>query len=708
MRLISTILPGCLLALTAWAGGTPVQLLPKVPVRFEANRGQFHSAKGAERVLWAARGLGYAVGFTRNATLFRSGTQAIAMRLRGQNGNASFEPSAPLSAPTNYFIPGFRGSVQDFGRLRRHDVYPGIDLVYYGNADHLEYDFEIAAGADPSSIRMHFDGASPRIAPNGDLLLGSRDHVITQHLPVVYQTQANGARVLVPASYRLAGQREVTIALASYDATAPLVIDPVIEFTAYAFGSSGDSGVVITHDAQGFIYVAGNTQSSDFGIASNGEQTAQLGTQNTFLIKLNPAPTAGNPVVIYSSLYGGGTQDNLTAMTTDSNGWIYIAGYTTSTNLVMTNSYQAANAGNTDGFVAVFDPSQSGSASLLYSTYLGGLLADQVSGITVANKLIYVTGSTLSQNYPVSTGAFQAGLFNGWDTFLTVLNILTPGTSSLVISTYFGGSGDDFGRSVAVDPAGNIYIAGMTYSKDLPISPAPYQSTYAGAGDAFLTKYDPTVTYGLYSTYLGGSGTDDARKILIDPQGRVALTGYSNSVDFAITQNAEQPFLGGPGATNAYLTLLDTSQTYTQGLVYSTYFGGSVAEVAYDVKVDTAGVYYFGGYSMSPDMPVTANALNPAAALAGGLNGFVAAIKPSLPPFNSLRYASFITGRPIPALVGGPGSQIVNGVDVDASGAIYLTGWATADIFPPGYAVHTTAPGNPDAFIWVFTPDSLP
>jgi hypothetical protein len=704
MRLISTFLLGCLLAVTALAAGAPVQLLPKVPVRFEANRGQFHSANGADRVLWAAQGLGYSVGFTRNATLFRSGSQVIAMRLRGQNEAASFEPSSPVSAPTNYFIPGFRGSVQDFGRLRRRAVYPGIDVVYYGSGDRLEYDFEIAAGADPSRIRLHFDGSAPlRLASNGDLLLGSGEHIITQHAPVVYQTGANGTRARVPSAYRMTGHRDVAIALASYDATVPLVIDPVIQFTAYAFGSKGDSGVVITHDAQGFIYVAGNTQSSDFGVATNAEQTAQMGIQNTFLMKLNPAPDAGNAVVIYSSLYGGAAQDNLTAMTTDANGWIYIAGYTNSTSLTMTNSYQATNAGNTDGFVAVFDPAQSGSASLLYSTYLGGLLVDKVLGMAVANNRIYLTGATLSQNFPVSAGAFQGGLFNGWDSFLTVLNIFTPGTSSLVISTYFGGSGDDYGRSVAVDAAGNIYIAGMTYSKDLPVSPTPYQSAYAGAGDAFLTKFDPTVTYGLYSTYLGGSGTDDARKILIDPQGRVALTGFTSSIDFAITQNAQQPFLGGPGATNAYLTLIDPSQPYTQALVYSTYFGGSVAEVAYDVKVDNAGVYYFGGYSMSPDMPVTANALNPAALMPGGLNGFVAAIKPSLPPGSALRYASLVTGSSAT-----PGTQIVNGVDVDANGAIYLTGWATADIFPPGYTSHTTAAGNPDAFIWVFTPDPLP
>jgi hypothetical protein len=699
MRFVSTFLLGCSLAATAVLASTPAQLLPKAPIRFEPNRGQFRSPSGQRRVLWAAQGLGYSIGFTKDETLFHWGSQAVSMRLKGQNSAAPFEASSPLSAPTNYFTPGFHGAVPDYGRLRRRQVYPGIDLVYYGNGEHLEYDFEIAPGADPSRIRMHFDGAAPlRLSGNGDLLLGSDGHIVTQHVPVVYQTNKTGGRVIVPAAYHIEGQRDVTIALARYDAAVPLVIDPIIEFTAYAFGSSGDSGVVITHDAQGFIYVAGNTQSTDLGGASNGEQTTQLGAQNAWFMKLNPAAASGDQIVVYSSLYGGSATDTLTAMTVDANGWIYIAGYTTSTTLVMSNSYQAANAGTTDGFVAVFDPTQAGAASLLYATYLGGAAVDQISGIAVANKQVYVTGSTLSNNFPLSSGAFQPGINTGWDTFVTVLSIFNPGTPSLLISTYFGGAGDDYARSIVVDAAGNIYIAGVTYSKDLAVSSTAYQSTYGGAGDAFLTKFDPTITYGLYSTYLGGGGLDEARKIVLDPKGRVALTGYTNSPNFSITQNALQPFLGGPGATNAYLTILDLTKAPSQAVVYSTYFGGSVAEVAYDLKIDSAGAYYFGGYSMSPDMPVTLNALNPISAQ-GGLNGFVAVINPSLPPFNSLRFASFITGA---------GSQIVNGLDVDANGEIYLTGWATANIFPAGYSTKSTAPGNADGYIWVFTPDPLP
>jgi hypothetical protein len=205
---------------------------------------------------------------------------------------------------------------------------------------------------------------------------------------------------------------------------------------------------------------------------------------------------------------------------------------------------------------------------------------------------------------------------------------------------------------------------------------------------------DLTHGQGGYSTYLGGAGIDEVRKILIDPAGRIALTGYTNSPDFPITQNAAQPFLGGPGATNAFLTLLDITAQPSQALVYSTYFGGSVAEVALDLRLDAKGSYYLGGYSMSPDMPVSQNALNPVAGQ-GGLNGFVTVLNPALPPFNALGYSSYITG---------PGSQAVYGVDVDAAGTIYVTGWTTGNVFPPGYAVPFNGPSNSDAFLLVFTP----
>ena len=223
-------------------------------------------------------------------------------------------------------------------------------------------------------------------------------------------------------------------------------------------------------------------------------------------------------------------------------------------------------------------------------------------------------------------------------------------------------------------PRAHVYVAGFTYSADLPITtPVAYQPKYAGGGDGFLLQLNTSLPLILYSTYLGGSKTDDARSLVLDPSGKVAIAGYTLSANFPVTQNAEQPLIGaGMSPTNAFLTLLDLTQPPAQALVYSTYFGGTLAEVAQDLATDSKGKYILGGYSYSRDMPVSQNALN-ADSGTGGLNGFVAVIDTTALPLNSLVYASYITG---------PGSQIVNGVDIDASGAIYLTGYATSDIFP--------------------------
>ncbi|MDP8990686.1 MAG: SBBP repeat-containing protein, partial [Acidobacteriota bacterium] len=332
--------------------------------------------------------------------------------------------------------------------------------------------------------------------------------------------------------------------------------------------------------------------------------------------------------------------------------------------------------------------------SLYYGSYLGGLLDDEPAGIATRNGKIYVTGSTTSDNFPVANDIFS-GRAGGRDIFVSEIDPSKSGTASLIFSTYFGGKGTDYGRSIAVDALGQVYIAGFTYSADIPITGNAYQATPAGGGDAFLLQLNTSLPQILYSTYLGGSKIDDARSVVLDPTGKIALAGYTLSANFPVTQNAEQSLIGaGKSTTNAFLAILDLTQPPAQALVYSTYFGGTVAEVAQVLATDSKGKYVLGGYSYSRDMPVTQNTLN-ATPGSGGLNGFIAVIDTTAPPLNSLVYASYITGI---------GFQIVNGADIDASGAIYVTGYATSDIFPVNQQAHTSSPGNADAYVLIFKP----
>ena len=686
----------CLFLICASAFAAPsAQLLPKAPVRFERNQGQ-----AGPSLLWSARGPGYSIGFTQDATLLRVGERTVAMRFPGQNAAAPFAAAHPFSVPTNYVTSRYQGNVPAYGRLRRHQVYPGIDVVYYGNGDNLEYDFEIAAGADPSLIRMRFDGADElQLAAGGDLAVRVADKTLTQHLPVVYQSQASGERIVLPAAYRIGANHEVTFALAPYDVKAPLVIDPVISFATYPSGSGSDVGIAIARDQYGFIYLGGTSSSTDYPNL-NGGVDVNRGGQDAFVMKLNPNANSGAEVVQYASYYGGGGVDSLKAMAVDPTGLIYLTGTTNSSDLVTrSNAYKTTIGGGTtsgiigtDAFVVFLDPARSGSLTLVYATYLGGTDYDEATAITYFDGKIYVTGSTSSYDFPL-VKPYQPGRAPGRDMFVTEIDPNQSGSASLVGSTYFGGAGSDYAYSLAVDAPGHVFVAGSTTSRDFPVSPNAYQSTPSGAGDGFLTEFYLHDAAGGYSTYLGGAGVDAVRRMVLEPSGRIALAGYSGSRDFPVTQNAVQPLLGGDGAINAFLTVLDIRAAPANALTYSTFYGGRATEIAWDLKRDAQGKYYVGGYSFSENLPVSQNALSPVTAKAG-LNGFIAVIDPSAPPVNALSYASYITG---------PGSQVVFGVDVDANGSIYLTGYATSDIFPAGFQAHKT-PGNSDSFVLVFKP----
>ena len=674
-----------------------MQVLPQPPVRFEQHPGQ----KSA--VQWSTQGLGYSLGFTADATMFRLGERTLALRLLGADPHAPFEATSPYSVPTQYFTAAYRGSVQSYRLLRRRQVYPGVDVVFYGTGENLEYDFEIAPGADPSRIRLRFDGADRlRMVLNGDLLVDLGSQTITQHVPVVYQVTAGGMRTPVHAEYQIDANRDVTLRLDRYDPSAPLVIDPVITFAVYLPGSKNTVGVAVGHDAQGYIYVAGNTSSADFLGTANAFFGVLRGTQNTWLMKLNPFATSGDQVIVYSTYFGGGLVDSLKDMAVDgSTGLVYLTGSTTSTDLQVTSgALQSTLKGATNGFVAVFDPTQFGSASLVYATYLGGSAVDVPYGIATRNGKAYITGSTASGDFPVGNATLPAGQ-GGTDMFITEIDPRQSGSASMVASGYFGGSGLDYGTSVAVDAAGFVYAVGVTYSYNLPITAAPYQATAIAGGEAFLVKFALEMPLIIYSTYLGGSGTDGAKKVLIDPAGRVAIAGFTSSANFPITQNAYQSQLGGPNATsattptNAFLSILDLTLPPAQSLVYSTFFGGSVDEVPYSLRLDAKGTYYLGGFTLSPDLPVSQNAINPSSAK-GGFDGFIALINPAAPPLNALLYSSYVTG---------PGSQIVYGVDFDATGStIYSTGFSTGNIFPAGNQTHNTGPGIAEVFVYGFKP----
>jgi hypothetical protein len=668
------------------------KVLETAPIRFEPyplSSPGLHS----DSVKWIARGQGYSFGFANDETFLRVAGRTVKLTFPGANHKVQFQGESQQRASTNYFLGEKRLSVPAFSRLRKTAVYRGIDVVYYGNGREIEYDFEIAPGADPSRIRMRFDGADAvSLNDKGEIVLKLASGEITQRVPVVYQRRVSGEIVNVAAAYRIARDGTVRVALGGYDPAERLIVDPAIAYSAYLSGPSGaDVGLEVAHDSLGFIYLAGNTTSIDFPGNGGGVQGTDAGNQDIWLMKIDPH--AGANAIVYSSFLGGAADDTLKAMTIDKNGVFYITGSTLSGAFpVSASAIASTSTGKVHAFVSMVDPAQ-GASGLVYSTYLSGTQRDEGDGIAVANGKIFVTGTTDSDDFPMAGASFQPKRSVSFDAFVAEIDPTQSGAASEVYATFLGGGGGDAGRTIAVDAAGLVYVAGTTFSFDFPITTNGYQQANNGGGDAFLSVLNPATGTMSYSTFLGGGSQDEIKKLVIDPAGRVAMVGYTTSFDFPVTKNAYQGLLRG--FVNVFLATLDLKTTgLGNGLTYSTFFGGSYGEVAYDLKLDSAGRYYFCGYTFSPDLPVTSNAINPTSR-SGAVDGFIAVIDPAAAAGSAkaLVYSSYLTSD---------GYQIVNGIDVDSTGLIYATGVTTGDVFPAGSAPNGLQ-GKYGAFVFTFT-----
>ena len=667
---------------------SPDRVLRSIPLRFEQD------TQGR----WTSRGAGFAYLFDKSATFLRVKDGTVRLRFEGASAAASFNASEPMLAPSNYFVGHSFRSAEGFGRLGRKSVYPGIDVVFYGNGQHLEYDFNLAPGADPSRIRMRFDGAdSVSVNERGEIALKLGSGELIQQVPVVYQKSKSGETVAVESSYRLAADGTVRLVLGQYNPAEALVIDPSILYTAYLGGTYADSATVIAHDSNGFVYIGGYTFSTDFPAGGNVVLQFPPGSASSpslcWVMKVNPFAANKNNVIIYSTYFGGELNSNLTSMVVDANGVIYFAGTTLTPDMQVTaNAFQGTlpntNAVNI-GFVAVIDPTQAGIAGLLYSSYYGGATATNViNGIATLNGLIYIAGWTSTDDLPLAGNSYQTTRAGGDDVFLAEIDPSQAGTSGLIYATYLGGTQEDVARSLAVDSSGIMYVTGFTVSPEFPTTLNAISTTYLGGEDAFILKMDPSSGSLIYSSFVGGSGLDIATKLYLEPTNHVAITGYTFSTDLPITPNAFQPINHGNG--DAFIMDLDLTKTGLSAVLYSSYYGGSDTDVSYDIRRDSNGLLYFAGYTLSADLPVSSGALNTTSD-GGGLDGFVAVIDPA----HSLVYSSFITS---------PGYQSAYGVDYDSSGNVYVVGLASSNVFPPGQANKAEGDANYDGFFLVFSP----
>jgi hypothetical protein len=568
-----------------------------------------------------------------------------------------------LPGRSHYFIGNdpsrWRMDVPHYARVSYREVYPGVDLVYHGSQRALEYDFVVSPASDPRRIRFHVEGPEEmRLDEEGNLVLQVRGGRLVQHAPLVYQ-DVEGERQRVTGGYVLRGGGDVGFEVGAYDTRRPLVIDPVLEYSTYLGGSSLDVGNAIALDSSGSAYVTGSTLSTAFPTQTPFQ--ADQGLEDAFVTKLSPSGSS----LVYSTYLGGGDAEQAFGIAVDGSGSAYVTGFTSSTDFPTLSPYQTDQGGD-DAFVTKLSPSGS---SLVYSTYLGGSDSEQGNGIAVhGSGSAYVTGHTISTDFP-TLNPYQ-GARGLVDAFVTKFS---PSGSSLSYSTRLGGGDAEYGFGIAVDNSGSAYVTGPTLSTDFPTQ-NPYQVDQ-GLQDAFLTKLSPSGSSLVYSTYLGGSDNDSANGIAVDGSGSAYVTGDTSSTDFP----ALNPYQGDQGMQDVFVTKVASSGS---SLVYSTYLGGSDVDVGLGIAVDTSGSAYVTGQTTSTDFPT----LDAYQTDQGSSDAFVTKLSRS---GSTLAYSTYL---------GGSSSDRASGIAVDGGESAYVTGLTASTDFPT-QSPYQTDQGNADAFV---------
>ena len=720
--------------------------LHKLPLSFEVNRGQT-----ADEVKFLSRGKGYSLYLTPTEALIslrprsesnklkklkeefkrreaaqhgvqpgndegeaqkeeeESGPGAlIRMKIVGANPQAQIEGLEELPGKINYFIGGdskkWRTDIPTFARVKYTDVYPGVDMVYYGNQRQLEYDFIVAPGTDPHTIALSFEGADKvEVDDAGDLVLHAASKQMRQKRPVIYQ-DTDGARQSIEGEYVLRGEREVGFRLGAYDSSRPLIIDPVLVYSTYFGGVGGEYGTDIAADAAGNAYITG------YGIdvpTMNPYQAQNKGIRDAFVSKLNAAGTA----LVYSTFLGGSDSDEGYAIDIDSAGNAYVAGLTGSGTSTKEPTPETEDQ---------YFPTTVGAFRRFPVWTEGCSLCPPYNGFTTklnptGNALVYSSYHGTYDSYFITDIAVNdAGVaaFTGWSVLTTglgnsvrvVISKFKADGSGYVFGTLDGANGK-YGSGVAMDTQGNVYVTGDDgYNGNFEPTPGAYQQTFESY-EAFVTKLSATGTP-VYRTYLGGPGADGGAAITVDTQGNAYITGNAGP-GFPILNAVQGTHAGGGNSItggDAFVTKLNAAGT---ALVYSTFLGGKPAntttsiyndgvDAGQGIALDTAGNVYVTGATASNNFPTTADAAQKTYSV--GSCGTATSPYPCSDAFvtklsatgTSILYSSYL---------GGSKADEGRNIAVDPNNNFYVIGFTESTNFLTKTPLQGTNEGGAEAFI---------
>lgn len=676
----------------------PTSILPdeaafgQLPLQFEVNEGQ---ADAAARFL--AHGQGYSLLLTPHEVVLRLLSAMVRLQFVGAAPEPKLVGLDRLPGIVNYYLSLDRAQwhtgIPTYARVKYEGVYPGIDVVLYGNQQQLEHDFVVAPGRDPGAITLQAQTVDAlTIDQAGDLVMGIGGDELRLLKPFIYQ-EVDGIRRPVDGGFALKGAGQFGFQVAAYDTSLPLIIDPVLSYSTYFGGDADDYGHAVAVDQAGNLYLTGATNSTNFPLNDAAQDTfggggvacpSDLPTRicyDAFVTKLNAAGNA----ILYSTYLGLPGDDEGRAIAIDPSGNAYVTGrLSVAGDPPLDDLYIYSYT-----LVAKLGPT----GNLIYGGAFGNS-GSGVIGLGIAADLAgraYVTGEAGGGNIPTTSDAIQTQRGELIDAFVSVFD---P-EGYLLYSTYLGGSGaycgvcQSSGRGIAVDGSGHIYVTGLA-GPSFPVTMNAFQRDFRGFWQAFVVEIDRTragATGLVYSTLLGGTQTEVGQAIALDPAGKVYVTGAAKSDDFPTTAGAYDRTCGTDGLCNpttvcipgtppvcetkpqedAFVAKFDLARSGPASLLYSTYVGGSGRDEGRAVAVDASGRAYVTGFTVSPDFPM-ANPLQPT--FGGNREAIVFALNPAA---SELVYSTYM---------GGGGDDEGYGIAVDASGNTYVTGYTGSGAFP--------------------------
>ncbi|HEU5250291.1 MAG TPA: SBBP repeat-containing protein [Thermoanaerobaculia bacterium] len=610
-------------------------------------------------------------GAKREGTAEAGGRWVVGLDFVGANPNVKITGEHKTTALISYFKgprDHWRTGLSTYSRVVYSDLWPGIDLVYSGAANHIKYSFVVAPNADPAMIRLAYRGATVRLTEKGRLDVQTPVGGFSDDRPYSYQ-ESEGRRTEIGTAYALEPAtlgkiRTYGFNVAPYDKSKPLVIDPaMLVYVGFIGGSSTDQGNDIAVDGSGNAYITGYTFSGEASfpvmtgpdLSFNGESY-----QDAFVAKV----TSNGTGLVYAGYIGGERADVGFGIAVDASGSAYVTGYTQSTETTFPVTMgpdltHNDTSGSQDAFVAKVSPDGTG---LLYAGYIGGSDQDEGYEIAVdASGSAYITGITESTEatFPASGGPDSS--YNGRvDAFVVKVNV--DGTG-LTYAGYLGGSNFDAGSGIALDSSGNAYVTGYTQSAEdsFPVTGGPDVS-YNGIYDAFVAKVNSDGTGLIYAGYIGGSSEDFGSAIAVDLSGNAYVTGrtVSTAATFPATTGPDLTHNGG--YSDAFVAKVNSDGS---GLIYAGYIGGTGLDEGYAIAVDGNGGAYVTGYTASTeaDFPVIGG---PDLTFNGVYDAFVTKID------------STGTGFIYAGYIGGSGVDYGFGIALDGSDDTYLTGYTSS------------------------------